>query len=285
MATGAVSSLMPINAMVRRSAVSLSLLLAASSTSMAQEQGGASELAKAAQNPIAAMISLPFQNNTNFNVGPEEKTQNILNIQPVIPVDLNPEWNLVTRTIVPVVSQPEFLPGQGRTNGIGDIQFSAFFSPKAPTAAGWIWGAGVIAQLNTATDDVLGAGKWGLGPTAVALKMDGPWVYGGLINNVWSVAGDSGRADVNTMLIQPFVNYNFPDKPGRYLTFAPIITANWEATSNDRWTVPLGLGIGQIMKWGEQPVNLQASAYYNVETPTNGAEWQLRIQVQFLFPK
>ncbi len=246
---------------------------------------GAADLAKAAQNPIAAMISLPFQNNTNFNVGPEEKTQNILNIQPVWPVDLNQDWNLITRTIVPIISQPGFGPGQERKNGIGDIQFSAFFSSKAPTANGWIWGAGFIAQLDTASDDRLGAGKWGLGPTAVALKIDGPWVYGGLINNVWSVAGDDNRADVNIMLIQPFVNYNFTDIPGRYLTFAPIITANWEADSGSKWTVPLGLGIGQIMKWGQQPVNLQASAYYNVEAPTNGADWQLRLQVQLLFPK
>ncbi len=276
---------MPSNAMVTGGAARVLLVLAASSTSAAQEQGDTSELARAAQNPIAAMISLPFQNNTNFNVGPEKRTQNILNIQPVVPVRVSREWNLVTRTIVPVISQPEFVPGQGRTNRIGDIQFSAFFSPKTPAASGWIWGAGIIAQLDTASDDALGAGKGGLGPTAVALKMDGQWVYGALVNNIWSVAGDSGRADVNTMLIQPFVNYNFPDKPGRYLTFAPIMTANWEADSNDRWTVPLGLGIGQIMKWGEQPVNLQASAYYNVETPANGADWQLRIQMQFLFPK
>lgn len=251
----------------------------------AQAESGAGDLAKAAQNPIAAMISVPFQNNTNFNVGPKNKTQNILNIQPVIPLDLTAEWNLVTRTIIPVISQPKFVPGDGRTNGLGDVQFSAFFSPKAAAASGWIWGAGVIAQLDTATDDVLGAGKWGLGPTAVALKMDGPWVYGGLINNVWSVAGDDDRANVNSMLFQPFVNYNFPDKPGRYLTFAPVITANWEADSDNRWTVPLGLGIGQITKWGTQPVNLQASTYYNVETPKNGADWQLRLQVQFLFPR
>lgn len=245
----------------------------------------AEELAKAAQNPIASMVSLPLQNNTNFNVGPKDGTQNILNIQPVWPIDVNDDWNLITRTIVPVISQPEFVSGQGRTNGIGDIQFSAFLSPKAPTESGWIWGAGVIAQLDTATDDVIGAGKWGLGPTAVALKVHGPWVYGGLINNVWSVAGDDDRGDINMMLIQPFINYNIPSKPGRYLTFAPIMTADWETDGSNRWTIPLGLGIGQIMKWGNQPVNLQASAYYNVEKPDNGADWQLRLQAQFLFPK
>ena len=255
------------------------------STSLQAKEKSAEELAKAAQNPIAAMISLPLQLNTNFGVGPNEDTQYILNIQPVVPFELSKDWNLITRTILPVMSQPGMAPGQGRKNGVGDIQFSAFFSPKAPTASGWIWGAGVIAQLDSASNDALGAGKWGLGPTAVALKSDGQWVYGGLINNVWDVAGDDNRADINMMLFQPFVNYNVPGKPGRYYTFAPVITANWEATSGNTWTIPLGGGIGQIMKWGTQAVNLQASAYYNVEKPTNGADWQLRLQMQFLFPK
>jgi len=243
------------------------------------------DLARAAQNPIADMISLPFQNNTNFNVGPLEKTQNILNIQPVYPVNLNEEWNLITRTIVPLISQPAFTPSQDREFGLGDIQFSAFLSPKKPTAGGLIWGVGAIAQLDTASNDRLGQGVWGLGPTAVALKIEGPWVYGGLVNNVWSVSEDSGRQNVNQFLFQPFINYNFPDIPGRYLTFAPIITANWEADSGNQWTVPLGLGVGQIFRIGKQPMNGQVSAYYNVEKPEYGADWQLRIQLQFLFPK
>jgi hypothetical protein len=243
------------------------------------------EMAKSAQNPVAAMISVPFQNNTNFNVGPEEETQNVLNIQPVIPFDFSENWNLITRTIIPVISQPKFAPGQDRENGIGDIQFSAFLSPKKTGSGGWVWGAGPIAQLDTATDDRLGARRWGLGPSVVVLRPAGAWVYGALINNVWDVGGDNDRNDINQMLIQPFVNYNFADKPGRYLTFAPIITANWEADSDNTWTVPLGGGLGQIIKWGDTPVNLQASAYYNVETPKNGADWQMRLQVQFLFPK
>lgn len=246
---------------------------------------GEGDLAKAAQNPIADMISLPFQYNTNLNVGPQKQTQSVLNIQPVYPVKLNPEWNLVTRTILPVISQPDLGTGNGRTNGIGDIQFSAFLSPAQP--ARWIWGAGVIVQAPTATNDVLGQGKWGLGPTAVALRIEkgNPWVYGALVNNVWSVGGDHDRRNVNQMLIQPFVNYNFPSIPGRYLSFSPIVTADWEARSGDKWTVPLGLGIGQIMKFGTQPVNLQAAAYYNVERPTGASNWTLRLQMQFLFPK
>lgn len=244
----------------------------------------AAALAKAAQNPIADMISLPFQYNANFDVGPLDKTQHLLNIQPVYPINLNSEWNLITRTIVPVISQPAFTPQQDREFGLGDIQFSALMSPKQ-AMGGWVWGAGLIAQLDTATDDRLGQGAWGLGPTAVALHLGKTWVYGALLNNVWSVSKDEGRRDVNQMLLQPFVNYNFPDSPGRYLSFSPVITADWEADSGQRWTVPLGLGIGQILKIGTQPVNLQAAAYYNVERPDAAARWQMRLQVQLLFPK
>jgi hypothetical protein len=242
----------------------------------------ATALAKAAQNPVANMISVPFQNNTNFDYGPDDDTQNILNIQPVIPVALDPEWNLITRTIAPVITQPGILPGQDATTGLGDIQFTAFLSPAKPH--GLIWGVGPIVQLPTNTNDRLGSDRWGLGPSVVALKMDGPWVFGALANNVWSVGGGSDPG-YNNFLLQPFVNYNFPEHPGRYLTFSPVITADWKAESGDRWTVPLGLGIGQIVKLGKLPLNLQASVYYNVEKPEYGPDWQLRIQVALLFPK
>ena len=239
------------------------------------------ELAKAAQNPVASMISLPFQNNTNFEVGPKEKTQNVLNIQPVWPFSLNEEWNLITRTIIPVISQPEFIPGQDRENGLGDINFTAFLAPAKPGK--WIWGAGPVFLLPTATDDVLGTEKWGAGPSAVVLTMQGPWVYGALINQIWSFAGDDDRADVNQMMVQPFVNYNLPD--GWYLSSGPIITANWEADSGNKWTVPVGGGFGKIFRIGKQPMNASVQAFYNVEKPDNGPDWTLRLQVQFLFPK
>lgn len=242
-----------------------------------------SDLARAAQNPVASMISLPFQYNANLNVGPAKRTQHVLNIQPVIPIGLSDDWNLITRTIVPLVSTPA--PGNDRTDGIGDVQLSLFLTP-ARTAA-WIWGAGLIAQAPTASDDVLGQGKWALGPTAVMLHItkESPWAYGMLFNNLWSVGGDSDRPDVNQMLIQPFVNYNFPNSPGRYLSFSPITTANWKAASGQKWTVPLGLSIGQVMKFGAQPVNLQAGVYYNVERPTGTPNWNIRLQLQFMFPK
>lgn len=247
----------------------------------------AAALAKAAQNPIADMVSVPIQLNVNTDVGPLKKTQEVLNIQPVLPFKLNPEWNLVTRTIIPLISQPASTAAQSRENGIGDVQFSAFLSPSSPGA--WIWGAGAVVQAPSASDDRLGQGKWGLGPTAVALHMakGDPWVYGALINNIWSVGGHGGdRPDVNQMLLQPFVNYNFPTSPGRYLSFSPIITANWEAAdSKNKWLVPMGLSIGQIMKFGAQPVNLQAGAYYNVVRPDFAPAWNVRLQLSLMYPK
>ncbi len=240
-------------------------------------------LAKAAQNPIANMISLPFQNNTNFNVGPKDEIQNILNIQPVIPIKISSNLNLITRTILPVISQPGPLPGMGRKSGIGDVQLSMFFSPA--DSGKLIWGVGPIFQLPTASETILGSKKWCAGPTGVALISDGPWVAGALINNIWDFAGDKDRSHVNQMLVQPFINYNFRSSPGTYLTMAPIITANWEARNRDRWVVPIGMGLGQIFKIGTQPINASLQGYYNVVTPRQGADWSVRLQIQFLFPK
>ena len=239
------------------------------------------ELAKASQNPVADLISLPLQNNTNFNFGPEEKTQNVLNIQPVWPFSLTENWNVITRTIIPVISQPRLAPGDERENGIGDTTFTAFLSPA--NSGKWIWGAGPVLLLPTATDEVLGSEKWGAGPSAVALTIRGPWVMGALFNQIWSFAGDGDRADVDQMLLQPFVNYNLPD--GWYLVSSPIITANWEADNDNTWTVPVGGGVGKIFRVGKQPMNAQIQGFYNVEKPVNGADWTLRLQLQFLFPK
>jgi hypothetical protein len=243
------------------------------------QESDAEALAKAAQNPVASMISLPFQNNTNTNFGPQEKTQNVLNIQPVWPFSVGENWNLITRTIFPFISQPALSPNGERTQGLGDITFSGFISPKVPGR--WIWGLGGIGLLPSG-DKALTADKWGVGPAAVALTFKGPWVYGGLINNVWSVSG-SGPNDVNLMTLQPFVNYNLPG--ARYFTFSPIINANWEADSGEQWTVPVGLGYGKIFKIGKLPVNGQISLYHNVVKPTFGPDWQLRVQLQFMFPK
>ncbi len=230
---------------------------------------------------MADLISLPFQNNTGFNYGSDNGTQNVLNIQPVLPFSLNDDWNVITRTIVPLIYQPEIAPGVGDVFGLGDIQFTAFFSPKKPVG-GWIVGAGPVFQFPTSTDESLGARKWTAGPSVVALRIEGPWVAGALVQNVWSFAG-SGRNDVNAMLVQPFVNYNMED--GWYLTSAPIITANWKADSDNKWLVPLGGGAGRVFRIGKQPVNCSLQAYWNVVNPDVGPEWTLRLQVQLLFPK
>ncbi len=243
----------------------------------------AEELAKLAQNPVGNLISVPFQNNTNLNFGPEKGTQNVLNIQPVIPVSVNDDWNIITRTIIPVISMPSLYPGDDRTNGIGDIQFTAFLSPANPGE--WIWGVGAIAQLPTNSNAQLGNDNWGLGPSFVMLHLakGDPWVYGALINNIWSLTSDQQGGSYNNGLIQPFLNYNF--KSGFYLTSAPILTVNWKADSGQQWTVPLGGGVGKIFHFGKLPVNTQLSAYYNVAAPDDAANWQIRAQVQFMFPK
>ena len=259
-------------------AVAATALLAAAP---AHAELSAEELAKLAQNPVGNLISVPFQNNSNLNSGPDKRTQNILNIQPVIPISVSDEWNIITRTIVPVISQP--LPDGERSNGIGDTVLTAFLSPAKPGK--WIWGAGPVLQIPTNSNSDLGNRNWGLGPSVVVLHLDkgDPWVYGVLANNIWSLSDSGTGGSYNNGLIQPFVNYNFPG--GFYVTSAPIITVNWKADSNQRWTVPLGGGVGKIFHLGRLPVNTQLSAYYNVVTPDDGPNWQIRAQVQFMFPK
>lgn len=248
------------------------------------EQGESSseELRQAAQNPMADLMSFPVQNNTNFGYGPLDKTQNITNIQPVIPFDLSEDWLLITRAIAPLINQPEFVSGQGSEFGLGDINLSLFVGPSKPGSL--IWGMGPVFLLPTATDDRLGTDKWGVGPAAVGLTMKGPWVFGVLAQNLWSFAGDSDRPDVNQMLIQYFINYNLPD--GWYLTSSPVITANWEADNDNTWTVPFGGGFGRLFRIGKLPVNTQVQAFYNVEKPDKlGPDWTLRFQIQVLLPK
>lgn len=254
-------------------------------STLALAQGATNEeLAKSAQNPLANMISIPFQLNTNFNTGPLGKTQDVLNIQPVVPFSINSDWNLITRTIFPLIWQPPMASGQGSTFGLGDTQLSAILSPKAADN-GWIWGVGAITQLPTHTSDELGNDRWGLGPTAVLLHSDkqSPWVFGALVNNIWSVSSSSTAPKINQLTIQPFLNYNLPG--GMYLTTSPLITSNWEAASGQKWTVPMGGGIGKIFRVGNLPLNTQISAYYNVVRPDYAPSWSLRLQAQVLLPK
>jgi opacity protein-like surface antigen len=253
---------------------------AAAEPSRASGSGEASEdLQKQSQNPIADLVSVPFQSNTNFNTGPFNRTQEVLNIQPVVPMHLSDEWNVISRTIIPVVSQPSAL-FDSNTNGIGDITQSLFLSPVHSGAL--IWGVGPVFTVPSASDPILGTGKVLFGPTAVFLSTPGHWVIGVLLNNQWSVGGDPLRPAVNTFLAQPFVNYNM--EHGWYLTTSPIMTANWLAASGQQWTVPIGGGFGRVFKVADQPVNAQIAGYYNVARPTGTSDWQLRATLAFLFP-
>jgi hypothetical protein len=272
------------------------------SVAPAADAEAADKLRKAAQNPVASLISVPVQENWNFGIGPANRVQNVLNVQPVIPVDLSQNWNLIVRWITPIIYQPlgvtqpppptgpdlvfsSSATAASTTNqgvyGLGDMQPAFFLSPKKGKV---IWGVGPQLLLPTATrTGILGQGKLGIGPTAVVLVQPGKWTFGFLVNNVWSIAGHSDRPDVNQFLLQYFINYNL--KKGWYLTWQPTITANWEMTNGNRWIVPMGGGIGRIMKLGPQPVNLGLQFYGNAVHPDGGSSWTMRMAITFLYPK
>jgi hypothetical protein len=240
------------------------------------------EIAKQAQNPIASMISVPFQNNATFGVGEDSRVQDSLLIEPVIPFKLTSDWNLITRTIIPLIDQPTLAPGLGNVSGLGDVQLSLYMSPVKPFG-GLIWGLGPSFSFATASDRSLGTGKNSAGLSTAVLTIQGHWLVGVLITDVASIGGDEDRKDVHQFLMQPFVDYNFSH--GWYLASSPIITANWKAPSGNKWTVPLGGGGGKILHIGRQAVNAYVQAFDNVVQPHEGGTWTLRLQVQLLFPK
>ena len=253
------------------------------STGSADTQHGPSDIAKAAQNPIAHMISVPFENDFYPHTGIDKEDEYVLEIKPVVPIALSKDWNLITRTIIPVIQTPDLAPGINGTSGLGDIQESLFFSPTKAGPGGIIWGAGPVISAPTATEKIYGTGKMSMGPTLVVLKSQGHWLYGSLAQNLWSVeTGPRNRPAVNQMLLQPFVNYNLPHK--WYLTSSPIVTANWKVDTG-RWVVPVGGGVGKIVRFGKLPVNAYAQVFRNVERPDGTTSWSARFQMQFLFPK
>ena len=243
----------------------------------ARAQQSQEELSEAAANPLADLISLPFQNNLNMNYGPFDRHVNVLNIQPVIPLA---GGKIITRTIFPIVSIPDFASESGNlSSGLSDIVFTAFYVPESK---GVMWGFGPVIELPTG-GSLRGSEKWSAGPSAVALVQQSDWTIGALLNNTWSFAGDSEREDVNRMLLNLFVVRQLGS--GWYVNSAPIITSDWTAESDDRWIVPLGAGGGKVvMLGGKLPMNLQTQLYYNVVRPDFGPEWQWRLQVQFLLP-
>jgi hypothetical protein len=237
------------------------------------------DLAQKLANPVADLISVPIQSNFDFGVGAGDGTVWRTNIQPVIPFSISEDWNVISRTILPVVDQ-EGLAAAGDSldaSGLGDITQSFFFSPKESSP---IWGVGPVLLIPSATDDLLGGEKWGIGPTAVVLKQEGPWTFGALANHLWDVAGDDSRAGVNATFLQPFVSYITPTKTT--FTINTETTYDWQ---NDQWIVPANLVVSQLFKIGEQPVQAFVGARYYVETPNGGPEWGLRFGLTFLFPK
>jgi hypothetical protein len=240
-----------------------------------------SEIAKQAQNPIASLISVPIENDFNPQTGFKKEDSYVLEFKPVVPFRLSDDWTLITRTIIPVVQVPDLAPGVEGTAGVGDVQLSLFLSPAKVGPV--IWGAGPVVSFPTASQEILGTKKVSLGPTVVVLRIQGHWLFGTLVQNLFSVAGPAARPDVNQMLMQPFANYNL--KHGWYLTSSPIITANWNVNPSQRWVVPVGGGVGKIVHFGKLPVNIYAQFFRNVESPTGTTHWSARFQAQLLFPK
>jgi len=264
------------NSLICATAVAGFVLILLVSPTTAWAQQSAQELAQEAANPIADLMSIPFQLNNDFKLGQYDRTRNVLNIQPVVPLA---GGRLVTRTIFPVAWLPDITAQSGySSSGLADIFFTAFYVPLSESL---IWGVGPALEIPTGGEN-RGTQKWSLGPAFVALRQIGPWTLGLLANNVWSFAGKSERSAVNRGLLQYFIVRQLGN--GWYLNSAPILTVNWEAESGQKWLVPFGGGGGKLLFIGKLPLNLQSQAYYNVVKPDVGPDWQLRVQAQILLP-
>jgi len=240
------------------------------------------ELQKKLANPVSDLITVPFQLTTTFNVGPYEKPQDTLNIQPVYPTSIGNGWRLINRAIVPLLSNPAMASGQERKYGLGDIVYQGFFSP--PAQGGPIWAVGPILQMRTASDDRVGSGKWATGPAAIGLQQEGRWTLGALLTQLWSFAGDDSRPEVNHFEIQPIINYRLD--PQHSIAFSGTIAANWKEDAHNRWTVPIGATYSILTKpAGFVPVNYIVGGGYNVVRPDLAGNWFFRFQVNFVLPK
>ena len=269
-----------ISPRIVRAHISLLLVVGLlSAVSEADASESQEELAKKLQNPIANLISVPVQNNWDFGIGPEHAMRYTANVQPVIPFSLTSDWNLITRTILPIIHAESPVAGGREATGLGDIVQSFFFSPSAPVG-GWVAGAGPVLLYPSASDDLLGAEKWGAGPTAVVLQQRSGWTYGALANHLWSFAGEDERDDVNATFLQPFVSYTTKT----FTTFGinTESTYDWE---HSQWTIPLNPSVTQLLKLAGQPISFAFGVRHYVEAPSGGPDWGLRFVVTLLFPK
>lgn len=263
------------------SQLAVSVLLASAVSTAASAAESQAELAKKLNNPIADLVSVPFQLNYDDDLGPtEEGERYILNIQPVIPFHINDDWNVISRTIVPLVKLEDVPPGNSE-DGVGDVLQSLFFSPRA-LVDGWTWGVGPALSLRTTTDELLGAEKWSAGPTAVALKQEHGWTYGMLANHLWSYAGNGDATDVDATYMQPFLGFT----TSKYTTFMLNTESTYDWEGND-WSVPVNFMVTQLFKIGKQPMSIQLGARYWADTPENvGPEgWGARLAYTLVFPK
>jgi len=269
-----------MNARWRMAAILGALLLALPFAARAQSQDA--ELAQELTNPLADLVSVPIQMNFDRDIGPADKgTKVTTNVQPVVPFRLSQDWNLISRTIVPIVYQDEIRPGSGSQFGLGDINTTLFFSPVKPTAGGLIWGVGPVFLLPTGTDDLLSAKKWAAGPAGLVLTIRGPWTIGMLANQLWSFAGNDSRQDINSTFLQPFVAYTWPS--------AWTLAVQSESTYNretEQWSVPINVGLSKLVRLGRLPVSLQGNVGYWLDSPDSGPKgMRFRLQATFILPK
>jgi len=266
----------------RSSVATLAMLAAGAFALPAAAEESQAELAKKSLNPVASLISVPLKLDFDHNIGPLEDGKKFqLTVQPVIPISISADWNLISRTLVPLVHLKDATPVSGKQSGLGDITPQFYFSPKAPSAGGWIWGVGPQALLRTGTDD-LSSDKWGLGPTGVVLRQEHGWTYGVLANHMWSVAGSSAAPSISASYVQPFLSYTTP-----HFTTYGINTESTDNWKTEKWSVPINATVTQLLKIGDQPLTIQGGLRYWAASPDGIGPrgWGARLQLTFLFPK